>query len=71
MSDCGGSLDQSNPINLQVSCHSMATFYPCTKCGRIHYDDGEMAFNRAGHAAYFEDGHVVNKDEHGIIQSIL
>lgn len=71
MLGCDGVLDQSKRLGLHVGCHSIAEFFPCSKCNRVHHADGDLAFNRQGHAPYLEDGHVVNKNADGGTESVL
>ncbi len=59
--DCSGSIDLEKIIHLRTGCSSSATAYPCNTCGRIHWSDGNLVFNRSGESAYLENGKIIHK----------
>lgn len=59
--DCSGNIDLEKNIHLRTGCHSGADAYPCNTCGRIHWSDGTLVFNRSGESVYLENGQIVHK----------
>lgn len=57
---CDGEVDLTTPVTLQVGCRSVDHAYPCSRCGRLHWNDGSAVQNRAGQKAFLRDGKVVN-----------
>jgi hypothetical protein len=71
MKDCPGELNVVNPTFLQTGCHMRSRFFECRVCHRVHDECGDLAFNRQGHAPYLENGSILNKDEQGIVMSVI
>lgn len=67
--NCDGTVDKGSPIALRTGCVGVATAYPCKKCGALYWENGRKVFNRPGHRAFFEVGHIVHKDKNGVEQS--
>jgi len=61
--DCGGQVDESNPVGLRVGCVVSKPAYPCEICGRLHWVDGSPVFNRPGDRAFLHGNTVVHKDK--------
>ena len=64
-SSCSGivNITENNVVSVIVGCGSYADAYPCNNCGRLHWPKGDLVFNRAGSAAYYKNGKLVNKDK--------
>ncbi|MDP3052221.1 MAG: hypothetical protein Q8N42_01805 [bacterium] len=60
---CGGKINMGIRISLQTGCGGCGTMrspaHPCDKCGRLHWEDGMLTFNRGGNTTFLEEGHVV------------
>ena len=64
---CTGEIDTSNPISLMTGCGGgccgpHATAYPCDTCGRLHWGDGSLTYNRAGQKAFLRNNEVILED---------
>lgn len=59
--DCSGNIDLKKIIHLRTGCHSSTAAYPCNICGRIHWSDGTLVFNRSGESAYLKNGQIIHK----------
>jgi len=64
---CKGVIDPQISVNLQVSCHSTQAAYPCGSCGRLHWHDGQLVFNRQDQRAFFREGAIVHLDTDGAV----
>ncbi len=60
--ECGGTIDQSVSVALQTGCAATAAAFPCNRCGRLHWGNGNLVFNRQGEAAFLVDGVVELKE---------
>lgn len=65
-SDCDGELDMTKEIPLRTSCTSYASAIPCSKCGRLHWDDKNPVSNRSGERAFLVDGKIDLRPEEKI-----
>lgn len=65
ISGCGGQVSEKPTVNLKTGCSSVGSAHSCNKCGRLHWADGSLVFNRQNHAAFLEGDSVINKDEAG------
>lgn len=53
LAGCDGQIDMSSGgISLRTGCVLGSTAYPCSKCKRLYFADGELVFHRAGRAAF-------------------
>jgi len=61
--ECGGEIDEQALIGFMTGCWGASTkgAHPCGACGRLHWGDGEAAFNRGGNKPFLENGRVVIK----------
>ena len=60
-----GIVDKDCSVPVQVGCESFNNANPCTKCGRLHWEDNTLVFNRSGHKAFFKTGELYNIDDKG------
>ncbi len=63
---CKGKIDSSVLINLRIGCSvgcgvPGANAHPCKKCGRLHWGDGKLVFNRAEQKAFLKNNQIVLK----------
>lgn len=60
MPGCGEvSLDFSKTVILQIGSSSEASAYPCKKCGRYYWYDGDAVINRQGERLFERNGEAV------------
>jgi len=67
---CGGTVDVSTPLTVQVEFWSLGKAFPCGKCGRLHGRSGSPVVTRRGQAAYWDNG-VVRLEEIGPDENLL
>jgi len=61
---CKGEIDFEKSVPLQTGCISVSIGYPCKKCGRLHWKDGNAVNNRAGQKAFLSsEGNVIHKSK--------
>jgi hypothetical protein len=64
--NCQGqiSIDQNHSVPLPKGCASLALAFPCSLCGRLHWEDGDPVIHRADNRyAYLIDGLIKHKGE--------
>lgn len=51
---CNGvvSVGPDTAIFLRIGCRNAAEVYPCQKCGRLHWPEGEAVSSRRGDRAF-------------------
>lgn len=64
---CTGEIDMSNSVSLMTGCSGgccarSTPAFPCRKCGRLHWRDGSLTYNRAGQKAFLRNNEVVLED---------
>jgi len=64
--ECGGEIDEQTLVGLMIGCGGYGGAptkgaHPCGVCGRLHWGDGEAAFNRGGNKPFLENGRTVIK----------
>jgi hypothetical protein len=69
---CNGEVSGDLLVSLRTGCSGSGFALACGVCGRLHWPaTGNLVFNRPGHAAFLENGRVVNKDKSGKVMSTL
>jgi len=65
-SGCEGEVNLTGEsLPMRTGCHSFNEGFPCQKCGRIYWDDGEPVENRQGNGCFLEGDYVIHKDKNG------
>lgn len=59
---CPGIVNPEIAVSLRVTCRDTQDAYPCSTCGRLHWQGGEPVFNRQEHRAFLREGKVVHLD---------
>lgn len=71
--DCDGEIDlaQKCGVTTCLSCKVKLRCFPCSKCGRLHWEEGTGVFSRIqGLKAFLVEGGPVYKDTAGkVVQS--
>lgn len=62
---CLGEISKTPSVHLRTGCRGGESAYACNMCGRLHWANSEPVFNRQEHAAFLENGIVINRDENG------
>lgn len=56
---CDGQINTSSKgVILKTGCASVSAAYPCSKCKRLYWSDGDLVFSRAGNAAFSDHSSV-------------
>jgi hypothetical protein len=65
---CTGEVDLNNEATVMTGCRSSSRVFPCKKCGRLYFLEGDEAhkslfgvFSRGNQKAFLIEGEVVRK----------
>jgi|GEM_PF-1353705 hypothetical protein len=64
--DCFGDVDLSctdQGVTVRVGCSSSREGYICSRCNRIHFDNGAGVHQRGGAKAFLIDGQIVHRED--------
>ena len=66
---CGGELDPSKSVILQIGCRSSGVALPCIKCGRLYWDPNRShlrgpVFHRDNEMVFLVGDQIVSRDDH-------
>lgn len=71
--NCDGVLREDSSIELPNGCRSYDWACPCSKCGRLHWRDGDPLFDRRDNKIFLKTGVyncLVRRDAEGNIVSV-
>ena len=69
--NCDGILEEEGTgIELPRGCRHFDFAFPCNKCGRLHWADGDPIFDRRDNRIFLDRGCLVRKDSEGGIVSV-
>ncbi|MCX6740975.1 MAG: hypothetical protein NTY61_01085 [Candidatus Parcubacteria bacterium] len=58
---CDGEIDWDTFITIRTECVRFVQAFPCSKCGRLHWVDGEVVPVENGEGAFLHGRRVVYK----------
>lgn len=66
---CSGKIDVKSGLPIKTGCRSCCTAFPCNKCGRLHFLQGDEVHKRPvgvshrnGSAVFLVNGEFINKE---------
>lgn len=72
--NCDGVLQEDSGIELPNGCRSFDWAFPCSKCGRLHWRNGDSLFDRRNNKIFLRSGvyncELVRTDAEGNIISV-
>ena len=66
---CSGDLSTGRTVPVRTGCESFRQGLACPSCGRVHFSDGALVFNRQHHEVFLAGDDIVNRDKDGAEQS--
>ena len=69
---CSGEVDLGRSVMLKVGCSGCGgqytTAHACKICGRVHWPDGSLVYDRAGNEPFLEGKRIVNRNEKSFLK---
>lgn len=63
---CNSDLSTGREIPIRTGCAAFRQGIACPACGRAHFSDGALVFNRQHHEVFLDGDDMVNRDQDGV-----